>query len=201
MHSSIEDICEQIIELDKCIRFASFATISGKEVILLLTLDETQLFFIDSALIMRIREAREPKLCKMICSIVLYEKVTYATILVNSEDYPILMTSFDNKNKRTDHESLILDGILPRLSQYLTGTVNRRTNQRIICEVAPIRVITDRSNSEYFDEYHCYRTAVQCTATLLLILILLLHELIMMSRSPSENELKEIKRPHTRVER
>jgi len=131
MHSSIEDICEQIIGLDKCIRFAGFANNSGKiiackyrkEVIPLLTLDETQLSFIDSAIMMRIREAREPKLGKVICSIVLYEKVTYATILVNSEDYPILMTSFDNKNKRTDHESLILDGILPLLSQYLTGTV------------------------------------------------------------------------------
>jgi hypothetical protein len=131
MHSSIEDICEQIIELDKCIRFVGFATNAGKiiackyrkEVIPLLTLDETQLSFIDSALMMRIREARKPKLGKVICSIVLYEKVTYATILVNSEDYPILMISFDNKNKRTDHESLILDGILPLLSQYLTGTV------------------------------------------------------------------------------
>jgi hypothetical protein len=131
MHGSIEDICEQIIELDKCVRFAGFATNAGeiiackyrKDVIPLLTLDETQLSFIDSALMMRIREASEPKLGKVICSIVLYEKVTYATILVNSEDYPILMTSFDNKNKRTDHESLILDGILPLLSQYLTGTV------------------------------------------------------------------------------
>ena len=131
MHSSIEDICEQVIELDKCIRFVGFATNAGniiaykyrKEVIPLLTLDETQLSFIDSALMMRIREAREPKLGKVICSIVLFEKVTYATILVNSEDYPILMTSFNNKIKRTDHESLILDGILPLLSQYLTGTV------------------------------------------------------------------------------
>jgi hypothetical protein len=103
MHGSIEDICEQIIELDKCIRFAGFGTRAGKiiackyrtDVIPLLTLDETQLSFIDSALMMRIREAREPKLGKVICSVVLYEKVTYATILVNSEDYPILITSFD----------------------------------------------------------------------------------------------------------
>jgi hypothetical protein len=131
MHSSIEDICEQIIELDKSIGFAGFVTNAGKiiaykyrkEVIPLLTLDEAQLSFIDSTLMMRIREAMEPKLGKVICSIVLYEKVTYATILVNSEDYPILMASFDNKNKRTDHESLILDGVLPLLSQYLTGTV------------------------------------------------------------------------------
>jgi hypothetical protein len=90
-----------IIELDKSIRFAGFATKNGdivaskyrKDVIPLLTLDEAQLSFIDSALMMRIREAREPKLGKVICSIVLYEKVTYTTILVNSEDYPILMVT------------------------------------------------------------------------------------------------------------
>src|SRR5215469_2391347 len=93
----IEDICEQIIELDKCIRFAGFATNSGKiiackyrkEVVPLLTLDETQLSFIDSAIMMKIREAREPKLGKVICSIVLYEKVIHATILLKREDYPI----------------------------------------------------------------------------------------------------------------
>ena len=85
MHSSIEDISEQIIELDKCIRFAGFATNAGKiiackyrkEVIPLLILDETQLSFIDSALMMRIRRDMEPKLGKVICSIVLYEKVTH----------------------------------------------------------------------------------------------------------------------------
>jgi len=129
MHSSIEDICQQIIELDKCIRFAGFATKNGnivaskyrKDVVPLLTLDEAQLSFIDSALMMRIREAREPKLGKVICSIVLYEKVTYTTILVNSEAYPILMVSFDNKNPGP--QSLILHEILPLLSRHLTGTV------------------------------------------------------------------------------
>jgi hypothetical protein len=128
MHGSIEDICEQIIELDKCIRFVGFATKNGnivaskyrKDVIPLLTLDEAQLSFIDSALMMRIRETREPKLGKVICSIVLYEKVTYATILVNSEDYPIVMVSFDNKNPGP--QSLILHEILPLLSHHLTGT-------------------------------------------------------------------------------
>jgi hypothetical protein len=40
----------------------------------------------------------ESKLGKMICSITLYEKVTRATILLNSEDYPILMISFDMTN-------------------------------------------------------------------------------------------------------
>ena len=53
----------------------------------------------------------------------LYEKVTFATILVNSEDYPILMTSFDKINERTDHESLILHALLPLLSHYFIETV------------------------------------------------------------------------------
>ena len=131
MDRSIEEICDQIIELHNYIRFAGFATDAGKiiaykyrkKVDPLLTSNETQLSFIDSALMMRIREAREPKLGKVICSIVLYEKVTYATILVNSEDYPILMVSFDKTNKRTDHESLILHGILPLPSHYFTETV------------------------------------------------------------------------------
>jgi hypothetical protein len=61
MYGSVENICEQIIELDKCIRFAGFATKAGKtiackyrkDVIPLLTLDEAELAFIDSALMKR----------------------------------------------------------------------------------------------------------------------------------------------------
>jgi hypothetical protein len=71
---------------------------------------------------MRIRKDMEQKLGKAICSVTLYEKVTRATILLDSEDYPILMISFDNSNKRIDHESLILDGIIPLLSNYFTGS-------------------------------------------------------------------------------
>jgi hypothetical protein len=124
MHSSIEDVYDQVTELDSSIRFAGFATNGGKiiaykyrkEVEPLLTSDETQLSFIDSALKMRITKDMEPKLGKAIYSITLYEKVTRATILLDSENCPILMISFDNSKKRIDHESLILDGILPLYS-------------------------------------------------------------------------------------
>ena len=130
MHSSIEDICDQVIGLDNSIRFVGFATSAGKiiaykyrkEMDPLLTSNETQLSFMDSALRMRIRKDMEPKLGKAICSITLYEKVTRATILLDSEDYPILMISFDSSNKATDHESLILSGILPLVSHYFTRT-------------------------------------------------------------------------------
>jgi hypothetical protein len=128
MHSSIEEICDQIIGLDSSIRFAGFATDAGKIIVYkyrkkvdpLLTSNETQLSFIDSALKMRIRKDMEPKLGKAICAITLYEKVTRATILLDSKDYPILMISFDNSNKRIDHESLILNVIIPLLSNYFS---------------------------------------------------------------------------------
>jgi len=130
MYSLIEEICDQIIVLDSSIRFAGFATDAGKiiaykykkKIAPLLTSTETQLSFIDSALMMRIRKDMEPKLGKVICSIVLYEKVTHATVLINREDYPILMISFDNSNKGTNHESLILDSILPLVYCYFTRT-------------------------------------------------------------------------------
>ena len=126
----IEDICGQVIEFDNCIRFADFATKTEKliaykyrkETIPLLTSDETQLSVLDMALKMQIRKELEPKLGKVICYITLYEKVTRATILLNSEEYLILMISFDMTNKRTDHESLILHGILLLLSHYFTET-------------------------------------------------------------------------------
>jgi hypothetical protein len=84
----------------------------------LLTSDERQLSVLDTALKMQIRKDLEPKLGKAICAITLYEKVTRATILLNNENYPVLMISFGNTKKRTDHESLILHGILPLLSHY-----------------------------------------------------------------------------------
>jgi hypothetical protein len=71
---------------------------------------------------MRIRKDMEPKLGKVICSIVLYEKVTHATILLNTEAYPILMISFDNGKEGTNHESLLLDTILPLVYGYFTRT-------------------------------------------------------------------------------
>ena len=131
MNCSIEDICGQVIEFDNCIRFVGFATKTGKliaykyrkDAIPILTSEETQLSVLDTALKIRIRKDLEPKLGKAICSITLYEKVTRATILLNSEEYPFLMVSFDKTDKRTDHESLILHGILPLLSHYFTETV------------------------------------------------------------------------------
>ena len=128
--SRLQDVCDQVIELDNSIRFAGFASNTGKLISYkyrkglepLLRSNESELSFIDSALRMRTRKDMEPKLGKAIYSITLYEKVKRATILFDSEIYPILMISFDNSTKRTDHESLILDEILPLVSRYFTRT-------------------------------------------------------------------------------
>lgn len=130
LDSRLHDVCDQIIELDNSIRFAGFANNTGKLIAYkyrkglepLLRSNESELSFIDSALRMRTRKDMEPKLGKAIYSITLYEKVKRATILFDSEDYPILMISFDNSTKRTDHESLILDRILPLVSRYFIRT-------------------------------------------------------------------------------
>jgi hypothetical protein len=79
----------------------------------LLTVDESELSFIESVLRMSTREDTRLKLGNPVYSCTLYEKVKRATILLDNKDYPILMVSFDNDNFGTDHESIIMNGILP----------------------------------------------------------------------------------------
>ena len=131
MHGSIlQEVCDKVIELDNSIRFAGFANNAGKIIAYkyrkgldpLLKSNESELSFIDSALRMRTRKDMEPKLGRAIYSITLYEKVKRATISFDNEDYPILMISLDNSNQRSDHESLILDRILPLVSHHFTKT-------------------------------------------------------------------------------
>lgn len=134
----LEDICNEILEIDNCIRFAGFANNMGKiiaaqyrgESVLveresgcsLLTKEELELSAIESVLRMVTRKDMIAKLGKPIYSFTLYEKVKRATIsLENNNDYhlPILMVSFDN-NTGPNHESIILNGILPLVSYYLS---------------------------------------------------------------------------------
>ncbi|MGA8080228.1 MAG: hypothetical protein WB988_00060 [Candidatus Nitrosopolaris sp.] len=91
----------------------------------LLTKDELEISAIESVLRMVTRKDMISKLGKPIYSFTLYEKVKRATILLqnsNNSDYPpILMLSFDNNNEaETYQESIILNGILPLVSYYLS---------------------------------------------------------------------------------
>jgi hypothetical protein len=136
----LQDICNHILEIDDSIRFAGFANNMGtviaaqhREALMsvekekehsLLTKNELELSAIESVLRMVTRKDMMPKLGKPIYSFTLYEKVRRATILLetdNNSDRPhILMVSFDNNWVGTYQESIILNGILPLVSYYLS---------------------------------------------------------------------------------
>jgi hypothetical protein len=68
------------------------------------------MFAIESVLRMNTRKDFESKLGKPIYSFTLYGKVKRATITLESEEYPILMVSFDIQ---ADHDHIIIDKMLP----------------------------------------------------------------------------------------
>jgi hypothetical protein len=77
----------------------------------LLTVDESELSFIESVFRMSTRKDMRSKLGKPIYSCTLYEKVKRATILLDNNDHPILMVSFDSDIPGFDHDSIIMNGI------------------------------------------------------------------------------------------
>jgi hypothetical protein len=111
-------LCNQILESDNSVRFVGIPNKMGREIVssfrnnltLLLTPQEIEMFAIESVLRMNTRKDFESKLGKPIYSFTLYEKVKRATITLESEEYPILMVSFEIK---ADHEHIIMDKILP----------------------------------------------------------------------------------------
>ena len=109
------DICNQILEIDKTIRFAAFVNNMGTIIAAqhreplsvekekeqsLLTKDELELSAIESVLRMVTRQDMMSKFGKPIYSFTSYEKIKRATILLenskNSNPH-ILMVSLDNK--------------------------------------------------------------------------------------------------------
>ena len=121
--SSEEKICNEILKLDSSIRFAGIANKMGKLVAakfnrgvqVLLTREEIEANIIKAVLRMKTREEDEQKLGKTIYTFAFYEKVKRASIALDQEDYSLLMVSFE---VAADHESIILQKILPTIKQY-----------------------------------------------------------------------------------
>jgi hypothetical protein len=111
-------LCNQILESDSSVRFVGIPNKMGRQIvssyrnglILLLTPQEIEMFAIESVLRMNTRKDFESKLGRPIYSFTLYEKIKRATITLESEEYPILMVSFD---KQADHDHIIIDKMLP----------------------------------------------------------------------------------------
>jgi hypothetical protein len=111
-------LCNQILESDSSVRFVGIPNKMGRQIVssyrngltLLLTQQEIEMFAIESVLRMNTRKDFESKLGRPIYSFTLYEKIKRATITLESEEYPILMVSFD---KKANHDYIIIDKMLP----------------------------------------------------------------------------------------
>jgi hypothetical protein len=111
-------LCSQILDSDSSLRFVGIPNKMGRQIVssyrngltLLLTPQEIEMFAIESVLRMNTRKDFESKLGKPIYSFTLYEKLKRATITLESEEYPIVMVSFDIQ---ADHDHIIMEKILP----------------------------------------------------------------------------------------
>ena len=122
MSSSLfEDVCQNIIDLDKTIRFAGITNIRRTIVsakyrpglVPLLTQQETIESVEQSVLRMSTRRLMEAKLGKILYSITFYEKVKRAVLPIGKNGDFILIVSFDNE---ADHDSIIHNKIIPLIS-------------------------------------------------------------------------------------
>jgi hypothetical protein len=126
MTIDVHSMCKQIIELDSAIRFVGIPNKFGKQIVVeyrkgltpLLTDTESELYAVESVMRMNNRKDFESKLGKPIYSFTLYEKIKRTTISLDNKDYPILMVSFDTE---ADHESIILNKIMPFVKNELAG--------------------------------------------------------------------------------
>ena len=115
-----KDLCTQILELDKTIRFAGIARL-GNMIIAeyregldpLLSKRESEIYAVQTAITADTRKTMEDRLGRTVYSATLYEKIKRGTIPL-SNDY-LLMLSFDTN---TDHESIILNKIMPLVKKY-----------------------------------------------------------------------------------
>jgi hypothetical protein len=123
----LDSICDQVLHSDTSIRFVGIPNKMGKLVVSryrdglvqIITEQEIEILAIESVLRMNTRKDFESKFGRPIYSFTLYEKVKRATINLqdnNSEEYPILMVSFD---READHDSIIMNKILPIIGEHL----------------------------------------------------------------------------------
>jgi hypothetical protein len=117
-----KQICNQVLELDKSIRFAGIANNMGtliayklrKGLVPLLNEEEIQNSIMKTVLRMKTREDYESKLGEVIYTFALYKRVKRASIPLDHSDLAVLTMSFD---MAADQESIVMDKILPVLKQ------------------------------------------------------------------------------------
>jgi hypothetical protein len=117
-----KDICNQVLQLDKSIRFAGIANNMGtliayklrEGIIPLLNEEELQNNIMKTVLRMKTREDYESRLGYVIYTFALYKRVKRASIPLVHPYLAVLTVSFDMV---ANHDSIIMDKILPVLKQ------------------------------------------------------------------------------------
>ena len=117
-----KEICNQVLQLDKSIRFAGIANNMGtliayklrEGLVPLLNEEELENSIMKTVLRMKIREDFESKLGDVIYTFALYKRVKRASIPLDHADFAVLTMSFD---MAADQDSIIMDKILPVLKQ------------------------------------------------------------------------------------
>jgi hypothetical protein len=121
-YACAREICNQVLQLDKSIRFAGIANKLGtliayklrEGLIPMLNEEEIQNSIMKTVLRMKTREDYESKLGDVIYTFALYKRVKRVSIPLDDPDMAILMVSFD---LAADQDSIIMDKILPVLKQ------------------------------------------------------------------------------------
>ncbi len=117
-----KEICNQVLDLDKSIRFTGIANSMGtllayklrKGLVPLLDEEELRNNILKTVLRMKTREDYEPKLGDVIYTFALYKRVKRVSIPLDHPDLAVLMVSFD---MAANQDSIIMDKILPVLKQ------------------------------------------------------------------------------------
>ena len=117
-----KEICNQVLQLDKSIRFAGIGNNMGtliayklrEGLVPLLNEEDLQNNIMKTVLRMKTREDYESKLGDVIYTFALYKRVKRASIPLDHPDLAVLTVSFD---MAADHDSMIMDKILPLLKQ------------------------------------------------------------------------------------
>jgi hypothetical protein len=121
-NANAKEICNQVLQLDKSIRFAGIANNMGtliayklrEGLVALLNEGEIQNSIMKTVLRMKTREDYESKLGDVIYTFALYKTVKRASIPLDHPDLAVLMVSFD---MAADQDSIIMDKILPVLKE------------------------------------------------------------------------------------
>lgn len=121
-YASAKEICNQVLQLDKSIRFAGVANNMGtliayklrKGLVPLLNEEELQNNIMKTVLRMKTREDYESKLGGVIYTFALYKRVKRASIPLDHPDLAVLTVSFD---MAANQDSIIMDKILPVLNK------------------------------------------------------------------------------------